>query len=251
MALIMLTPQPAREVSLNSDRKSQFLAPVGAMELIPAGADLYARWKMSKENVLVALSPEKLRALAGFEFGNEYFELQSKTAGIVDRKALALAGLIRDEFNMDSAQNPLYLDSLLTVFSTHVLRNYSGFQDKTYETRRGGLAPKTLRDMLEYIRVNIAEQMSLEHLATVASLSTSHFLRAFRQSTGQAPHQYILAIRLEAAEHLIVTTNYSFGEIARLTGFANHSHMTATMARVKATTPRILRRDNSPFKFKK
>jgi AraC family transcriptional regulator len=29
MALVMLTPQPGREVSLNSDRRSQFLAPQG------------------------------------------------------------------------------------------------------------------------------------------------------------------------------------------------------------------------------
>jgi len=250
MALIMLTPQPAREVALNSDQKSEFLAPVGTMELIPARADLYARWKVSKENILVALAPEKLSSLAGFEFGNEDFELQPKVAGHVDHRALALANLIRDEFITSGSHNPLYLESLLTVFSTHVLRNYSTLQDQTNATRRGGLTPKALRDVQEYIRANIAEQMSLERLALVVGLSPSHFLRAFRQSTGKAPHQYIIALRLETAEQLAVLTDKPFGEIASLTGFANHSHMTATMVRMKATTPSELRRVNAANKTK-
>src|SRR5438045_907191 len=49
LALVMLTPQPNREIALNSDRKSIALAPVGSIEIVPAGSELFARWTVDKE----------------------------------------------------------------------------------------------------------------------------------------------------------------------------------------------------------
>src|SRR5690606_10212771 len=186
-----------REVALNSDRKSVFLAPVGTMEIIPACTDLFARWKTTKENVLLALAPEQLSKLAGMEFDREDFEFRPLAAGHVDQKALLLANLIREEFRSGEPMNRLYLDSLLTVFSTYLLRNYSTFQDRPAPWNRGGLSTKAWRDVQDYIRANIDEQLSVERLALVAGLSPSHFLRAFKQTAGQAPHHYVLAARID------------------------------------------------------
>lgn len=242
MALVMLTPQPGREVSLNSDRKSRFLAPVGTVEIIPSDAEVSARWRRAKENLLVAVAPEQLSRLAGLEFETEDFEFRPLAAGHVDEKALLLANLVRDEFQNGEPLNHLYLDSLLTVFSTYLLRNYSSLRDRPGPPSRGGLPPKAWRNVQDYIRANIGEQLSVERLALVAGVSPSHFLRAFRQTVGQAPHQYVLATRLELAEQLVMTTDMPLARVARLTGFASHSHMTASMRRHKFTTPSALRR---------
>lgn len=242
MALVMLTPQPGREISLNSDRRSRFLAPVGTVEIIPSNAEVFARWKSAKENLLLALAPEQLSRLAGLELETEDFEFRSPAPGHVDEKALLLAKLIREEFQSGEPLNHLYMDSLMTVFSTYLLRNYSSLQGRPAPRRRGGLPPKAWRDVQDYIRANIGEQLSVERLALVAGLSPSHFLRAFRQTVGQAPHQYVLATRLELAEQLVMTTDMPLARVARLTGFASHSHMTASMRRHKFTTPSALRR---------
>lgn len=242
MALVMLTPQPGREVALNSDTGSPFLAPVGTVEIIPASSELFARWKTLKENLLLALAPEQLSKLAGLEFGREDFEFQPPAAGHVDEKALLLAHLVRDEFQQGKSLNHLYMDSLLTVFSTYLLRNYSSLQSRPVPRYRGGLSPRAWRDVQDYIRTNIAEQLTVERLAMIAGLSPSHFLRAFKQTVGQSPHQYILATRLELAEHLAITTDMPLARIASLTGFANNSHLTASMRRHKFTTPSALRR---------
>jgi len=242
MALVLLTPQPGREVALNSDRRSQFLAPVGTIELIPFNAELFARWKTPKENLLLALAPEQISKLAGREFDREDFEFRPPPAGYVDEKALLLAQLVREEFREGQPKNHLYMDSLLTVFSTYLLRNYSSLKDHSESTLRGGLTHKAWRDVRDYIQANIGEQLSVERLALLAGLSPSHFLRAFKQTVGQSPHQYILATRLQVAEHLVITTDMPLADIARLTGFANHSHLTASMRRHKFTTPSALRR---------
>ena len=242
MALVMLTPQPGREVSLNSDRRSRFLAPVGTVEIIPSNAEVFARWKSAKENLLLALAPEQLSRLAGLEFETEDFEFQSPAPGHVDEKALLLANLVREEFQSGEPLNHLYLDCLMTVFSTYLLRNYSSLQGRPVPQSRGGLPHKAWRDVQDYIRANIGEQLSVERLALIAGVSPSHFLRAFRQTVGQAPHQYVLATRLELAEQLAMTTDMPLARVAKLTGFASHSHMTASMRRHKFTTPSELRR---------
>ncbi|MFC6487477.1 helix-turn-helix domain-containing protein [Nitratireductor sp. GCM10026969] len=243
MALVMLTPQPGREVALNSDTRSQFLAPVGTVEIVPCNAELFARWKVPKENLLLALAPEQLNQLAGLEFERDDFEFRPPATGHVDEKALFLAHLVKDEIQRGKSINHLYMDSLLTVFSTYLLRNYSTLQDRPTSRHRGGLSPKAWRDVQDYIRANIGERLSVERLALFAGLSPSHFLRAFKQTAGQSPHQYILTTRLEVAEHLVITTDMPLVEIASLTGFANHSHLTASMRRHKLTTPSALRRN--------
>ncbi|WP_159589748.1 helix-turn-helix domain-containing protein [Chelativorans xinjiangense] len=242
MAVVMLSPQAGREVALNSDGRPQFLAPVGTVEIIPASSDLFARWTVPKENLLLALAPEQLSKLAALEFEREDFEFLPPPAGHVDEKALLLARLVRDEIQKGESINHLYMGSLLTVFSTYLLRNYSTLQDYPSSRYRGGLSPKTWRDVQDYIRANIGEQLSIERLALLAGLSPSHFMRAFKQTTGQSPHQYILSTRLELAERFVITTDMPLAKIASLTGFANHSHLTASMRRHKFTTPSALRR---------
>jgi AraC family transcriptional regulator len=241
MALVMLTPQSDREMALNSDRKSVFLAPVGTVEIVPADAELFARWHNAKENVLIALAPRKLSTLAGQEFQTEDFEFQPPKVGFVDEKALFWARMIRDEFHRKKPHNALYFDSLVTVFSTHLLRTYSTLGQCSQNRSRGGLSIKAWRDVRDYIRANVAEDLSVERLALIAGLSPSYFLRAFRETVGQPPHQYVLAIRLEVAEQLIISTDFPFSMVANLTGFSNHSHMTASMRQHKSITPNALR----------
>ncbi|MGK6311370.1 helix-turn-helix domain-containing protein [Neorhizobium sp. DT-125] len=242
MVLVMLTPQPGREVALNSDRTSVFSAPVGTTEIIPADAELFARWRTAKENLLVALEPERLSRLAGLEFQKEDFKFRPPAAGHVDEKALLLANMIREEFQRGEPPNDLYFDSLITVFSTYLLRNYSTLPDRPMSGSRGGLSVRAWREVQDHIRTNLAEKLSVDELAGVAGLSPSHFLRAFRQTAGHAPHQYVLAARLEVAEQLALSTDTPLPMVARMAGFSNHSHMTAAMRRHKSTTPSALRR---------
>ena len=243
LVLVMLTPQPDREVALGSDRRTVALAPVGSTEIVPAGADLFARWTVDKENLLLALDQDRLASLAGVEFQNGDFELRPPRIGLVDRKALLIAQLVREEFQLGEAASELCFDGLITLFAMHVLRSYSSLGDRPDRLLRGGLSPRAWRSVNEHIRENLSERLSIRELAEVAGLSPSHFLRAFRRTTGQAPHQFLIAQRLALVERLVVTTELPFALIASSAGFASNSHMTATMKRLRGLTPMELRRD--------
>lgn len=243
MTLVMLTPQPSREVALDSDRKVTFFAPPGSVELVPAGSELFARWSTAKENLLVAVAPNRLARLVQLEFDQADFELEPVGPGVVDERIHALAMMARDEFTDAARPNDVYLDALITVLATEVLRRFTSLRRCRGGYHRGGLTPRMWSRIKDYIYADVSRKLYVDDLAEIAGLSPSQFARAFRETTGQAPHQYILHARLRHAEHLITSTDLPLPAIAQRAGFASHSHLSATMQRLRSTTPTRLRQE--------
>jgi transcriptional regulator GlxA family with amidase domain len=107
---------------------------------------------------------------------------------------------------------------------------------------RGGLAPGALRRVREYVEQHFTEKIRSGTLATIAGLSQGHFNLAFRQSTGFAPHQYVLQRRVAAATQLLENTDRSLVDIALETGFASQSHFCRTYVVATGETPGACRR---------
>lgn len=241
LAIVMLSPQPVRELALSSDRSLRFLAPAGSIEIVPAATDLFASWSAPKTNLLTAIDPTVLSELAGSEFDRVDYELHPPRVGLVDGKARMICEMIGGELESQEA-NALYLDSLHIIFTMHLLRNYSSIEKTSTPIHQGGLTAKAWRNVNDYIHTNLQSDLSISELARIANLSQSHFIRAFRKTVGQPPHRYVLECRLKSAENLIMTTAKSLSEIARQVGFSSHSHLTTSMRRYRNVTPSELRR---------
>jgi AraC-like DNA-binding protein len=106
----------------------------------------------------------------------------------------------------------------------------------------GGLAPGALRRVRQYIEQHLAESMATDALARIAGLSTGHFNRAFKQSTGESPHHYIIGKRIAMAKELLVQTGRALADIALDVGFADQSHFCRTYVAVTGETPSACRR---------
>ena len=89
---------------------------------------------------------------------------------------------------------------------------------------RGGLAPRALRRVREYIEMHLEEKIGLESLAAVAGLSLFHFARAFKQSEGITPHNYLTKRRVTRVMELLAGTDLPLSEIAVAVGFSDQSH---------------------------
>src|SRR5262245_41996992 len=70
-----------------------------------------------------------------------------------------------------------------------------------------GLPPRVLGRVREHIDGNLEKNISLEALASIAGLSLSRFARAFKQSQGVAPHQYLMQCRVRRALELLAATD--------------------------------------------
>src|SRR5258708_19230128 len=111
--------------------------------------------------------------------------------------------------------------------------------------RRGGLSPRVRRAVLEYMEGNLGHSLTVAVIAAVAGLAPNYFLRAFRQEMGTTPHQHLLALRVTAAQRMLVNPEMDLAEIAYAAGFSSQSHRTTAFGKLRGQTPGTY---SSPFK---
>ena len=100
------------------------------------------------------------------------------------------------------------------------------------------LNPEAMRRVDEFIEARLAEKVSVVAVAKQARLSASHFGTLFKATTGMSCLQYILQYRLARARALIASGAYTVGQVAHMTGFSDHSHLTAVFSRRLGVPPR-------------
>ena len=94
-------------------------------------------------------------------------------------------------------------------------------------TREGYVS--RINRVIDYIEVNITQELTLEELSKVAHFSRFHFHRIFRAIVGETLHQFIQRLRIEkAANQLIDNPEKTITEIAFDCGFSG----SASFARV-------------------
>jgi AraC-like DNA-binding protein len=106
---------------------------------------------------------------------------------------------------------------------------------------RGGLAPRVLRRIHEYIDDNIDQRISVGLLAALANLSVCYFVRAFKQSMGVTPHDYLIRRRVERTKQLLSGTDIPLSQIALAAGFADQSHFARRFRQHVGMSPRDYR----------
>jgi AraC family transcriptional regulator len=109
---------------------------------------------------------------------------------------------------------------------------------------KGGLTPKELKLLTEYMKAQLASDLSLAELAALVSRSPYHFARAFKTSTGVPPHRYVMMLRIELAKEFLVAGPLSVTQVAHACGFASSQHMATAFRRIVGTTPTEYRRQN-------
>jgi AraC-like DNA-binding protein len=109
---------------------------------------------------------------------------------------------------------------------------------------RGALAPWQVRKVDHYVRATLDRSTRVADLARQVSLSVSHFSRAFKTSFGTTPRMYIIRLRLELAQTLMLTTRDSLSQIALLCGLADQAHLSKLFRREVGESPSAWRRRN-------
>jgi AraC family transcriptional regulator len=121
---------------------------------------------------------------------------------------------------------------LLTSFNTFAPRSISG---------KGGMAPRVLRRVVEFMHANIDKQIGLKDLAGCAGLSLSHFSLQFRATTNQSPHQYMLQLRIERSKKLLADSRLSVLDIGLEVGFRNQQHFATVFRNSVGVPPSVYR----------
>ncbi|MGE3537443.1 MAG: helix-turn-helix domain-containing protein [Candidatus Tectimicrobiota bacterium] len=178
-------------------------------------------------------------ALESCDMNPDYVELLDVLHGR-DREIVRIGNALLRELRTPGPGGPLYAESLGNLLALHLLRTYST-RVPVLRYYQGGLPKPQLQRILDYINAHLEQQITLAELAGLAQVSARHFLRMFKQSTGLAPHQYVLERRLLRAQELLRFSQLPLADIAFRVGFRTQSHFTQSFRRATGLTPRAYR----------
>jgi AraC family transcriptional regulator len=145
---------------------------------------------------------------------------------------------LRDLCRQTDIPSPLYVESVAAVLAIRLMRELGTAGRK--ERVGPGLTPAQLENVVAYIDEHLSEGIPVATLATKASVSRCHFIRLFKQSTGLAPHRFVLNRRLMKAKDLLATQEFRVAEAAYQTGFCDQSHLNRHFKRFFGFTPATL-----------
>jgi AraC family transcriptional regulator len=137
--------------------------------------------------------------------------------------------------------NHLFVEHVLLGVGAHVAQTYCGMRPRS-RLVRGGLAPWQVRRTEEILCANLDGRVSVREVARECGLSVSHFSRAFRHTTGVAPHKWLMERRVEVAKEKLRDGRFSLSDVALACGFADQSHLTRVFTQLAGISPGAWRR---------
>ena len=100
---------------------------------------------------------------------------------------------------------------------------------------------RRLKAVLQYVTAHFADNLPVAEAAAVCQCSPSHFMRWFKQMTGQRFTEYLNIYRLNAAAEALRTTDDTVLTVAERCGFKNLSYFNRAFKASFGLTPREYR----------
>jgi AraC family transcriptional regulator len=239
--VLMIRPPEKMELryeGVNWDRPP----PTGSIHVVPAGSPALASWQGSWDVVAIYLQPSIVARVA-----TESFEFDPTRTVVPPLDGLNVPELrsamlaVDAELRAGGVGGPLMAESLATILCVHLIRHVTG-PHRLPRPAAGVLPRQKLHTVIEYIMENLEGSPTLEQMAAVAHVSPYHFARQFKATTGLPPHQYVIARRVERAQHLLrADDELGLAEIALRAGFSDQSHFCSHFKRIVGVTPRQFR----------
>lgn len=160
-----------------------------------------------------------------------------------DADSLRAARIVREEMRTPGLASALLLDSVATSLAVGMVRKWSSLAESPPpQAVKGGLAPWQVRRVHTIILDRLADEVRLDELAGAVGLSTFHFARAFKQSTGMPPHRFQTVARLNRAREMLSRTGLGVLQIALAVGYESGQALARAFRREFGCSPAEFRR---------
>lgn len=135
---------------------------------------------------------------------------------------------IQSEFEKAEKYSPAVCSALLTELLVDLVRNREEKEDD---------AKRLVGRVIAYFKEHMSENPDNETVARAFDYHPYYLSSIFKEKTGTTMHRYFLKLKCEAAAELLLTSDFSVGEIAESCGFENVSHFSSAFTRYTGASP--------------
>jgi AraC family transcriptional regulator len=225
------------EVRKNGEFLSQIVND-GIIQITPAKITQSLAWNSHSKFLLLALDPQFLER-ATIEVTKGRLELIPQFS-IIDPIIQHIALALQADIVTGNNTGKLFTESAATMLATHIVKAYAT-EKPEIKAYQDGLARNKLHLVIDYIDSHLEQDIKLSDLAKLIDVNQYYFCALFKQSTGLAPHKYLIQQRVKRAKYLLQNTNLSIAEIALRCGFTDQSHLNKHFKRLVGLTPKATR----------
>jgi len=218
-------------------QRSNSVVPPGHLAVIQTG-EPHSFWSndhTGRALRLMFIEPDLLRRVATEAVGSEQNLPVFPTLTVSDQHLVEL--FLKVHTTLEGQTSRLESESLILQVLTQLVLQCA---QQLPSIRDLGQERQYIKLVREYLEDNYAENVSLEQLAQLVSLSIEHLVRVFSAEMGLPPHTYQTQVRISRAKTLLAK-GYSISDVARHTGFADQAHFTRQFKRLNGVTPGVYR----------
>lgn len=218
--------------------------PAGGIHLVPPGMEFGVRLMGVLNTLHVYLRRSVIEEVAAEITVGDPRAIEIPPSIIdCDPSLRSLLDVVETALEDDDPATSLCIDHLSRAIAARLIRAHSTSTARAYQPLNPVMRPSPIiARAIDYMRAHLDEPLHLECIAAAVARSPSHLARQFRSELGVPPHQYLVNLRLETAQHMLAQTKLPIASIAVSCGFSHQEHLTRFFKRRCATTPAAFRR---------
>src|SRR5882724_4788986 len=194
---------------------------------------------MATPHLQLGISDAPLMAASDGAYGEVELHPHRKFA---DPRLGALVAVAHAEMVAGFSSGRLFLDSIEQAMGVALVNGHA-VRHRPVQMYKGGLGSARLRRIKELVHAKMEDDLSLDEMAQSVGLSTAHFARMFRKSTGETPHRFVLRQRLERAKAMLRAPDARVLDVAVACGFKTQQHFAQVFREVWGVSPTEYRQD--------
>ena len=194
---------------------------------------------MNVRHLQLGISDAALMASSDGAYGEVELHPSRK---FTDPRLSALVAAARAEMVAGFPSGRLFMDSVEQAMAVTLVEGHA-VRHRSVQIYRGGLGSARLRRIKDLVNAKMGDDLSLDEMAQSIGLSTAHFARMFRKSTGETPHQFVLRQRVERAKAMLRVPDARVLDVAVACGFTTQQHFAQVFRDVCGVSPTKYRQD--------
>jgi AraC-like DNA-binding protein len=229
-------------------------------ELVVLGSTLYHRFacpRSTMKAIALYFQPEFIHGASATTDDAEYlapffsqdadfpFVVPAET-GIPD-EALSLIRRIHRELPFSSDRARLTVKTYLKMILVLLVNHYAEYSATREAFQRRQQAIGRLTPLFDYLEKHHSETIRVREAAASCAMSTSYFMRFFREVTGESFHSYLNRFRVAKAQWLLASSDKSISAVSREVGFCDQSHFTMVFRKLCQMTPLAYKRSRDRY----